>query len=236
MSIKGDYATSIRKEIDRYAVWEPGEPLQLGDYGLLHDKTFEKRGNISEFGATFHHAESKPALYEFTSDGTTMSEASVDGSTTVGGPGGSRFSLEFKFSRDHGLVIRAAESYTTEISDLHMLAMALRKLPRWEFRWKIVAVLRTASNATILMSRSANSSVKIEGSADAVQEFKLGNLKAELGLAITGEVGYKMVGAQGPILLDLVHLRHFGRDVTRTREPDKPFERVPTDMSTGDDE
>jgi hypothetical protein len=242
MSVKTDYANSVRSEIDRYAVWEPGQPLELGDYGELHDRTFQKRGNIREFAVSAEHSKGAPSLYEFTSAGTTVAESDISGSVGVGSGGASpKVSMEFKFSREKGLVIRAAESHTIQISNLQKVAAQLHALRTWQFGWKIVSELRTASNATILMGRSAGSSMKIEASAQALEQFKLGSLKTEAGLAITGEVGYKLVGASGPLLIDLVRVRRLWGGAARNLQigagiRDEPYERVATSVNEEDDE
>jgi hypothetical protein len=87
------------------------------------------------------------------------------------------------------------------------------------------------------MSRSAGSSLKIEGSADALEQLKLGSIRSEAGLAITGEVGYKTVGVKGPLLLEIVRVRRFFKDPKRQGQGlQEPFERVTADLREPDDE
>jgi hypothetical protein len=238
MGVKTDYATSVRNEIDRYAVWEPGQPLALGDFGELHDKTFEKRGSIKDFGISFGEVSSSKAFYEFTSAGTSIAEASLNGTISVGLPIASpRASLDLKFARERGLFLRAADSFTVQIDNLYNLAAALSRLPDWKFHWKVIAEIRIAPSAVILMGRTANSTVKVEASVDALEQFRLGKLKADAGLSMTGEVGYKVIGVQGPLLVDLIRIRRFWGDAVRQLDgvdAKEPYERVST-IDTEDD-
>jgi hypothetical protein len=239
MGVKSDYATSVRNEIDRYAVWEPGQPLALGDFGELHDRTFEKRGNIKDFGISFEERFSSKAFYEFTSAGTSIAEASLDGSVSIGMSVASpRASLEFKFAQERGLFLRAADSYTIQVDSLYNLAADLSRMPEWKFHWKVIAEIRIAPSAIILMGRAANSTVKIEASVDALEQFRLGKLKADAGLNMTGEVGYKVIGVRGPLLVDLIRVRRFWGNAIRQLDgvdAKEPYERVSTAVETEDD-
>lgn len=53
VQLKKDFATSVRRQLDRYPVWEPGAPFELGAYGVLRDRTLHKLVNIREFGVAF---------------------------------------------------------------------------------------------------------------------------------------------------------------------------------------
>jgi hypothetical protein len=239
MGVKTDYATSVRSEIDRYAVWEPGQPLELGDFGELHDKTFEKRGNVKDFKVAFEEKSGTRAFYEFTSAGTSIAEASLGGSVNLGGPVAfPRASLTFEFAQERGLFLRAADSYTIQISNLNNLAGELSRQGHWKFHWKVITEIRIASNAVILMGRSANSTVKVEASVDALERFKLGKLKADAGLNMTGEVGYKIIGVRGPLLVDLVRVRRFWGNAVRQFDgvvAKEPYERVSAGLEIEDD-
>jgi hypothetical protein len=237
MGVKADYATSVRNEIDRYAVWEPGHPFKLGDFGELHDKTFEKRGNISDFGVSFETTASAPVLYEFTSTGTSVAETSLDASVNAGVPA-PRASVEFKFAHERGLFLRAADSFTISISNLEQLASELSALPDWKFHWKIVSEIRVASSAILLMGRTANTKVKIEASVDAIEQLMLGKLAASAALNIAGEVGYKIIGARGPLFLDLIRVRRFFGGAIRQLDghvTQSAFERLSTGPEVEDD-
>ncbi len=47
MSLRSDYGVAMRTQLGRYAVWEPAENIQLGDYGIIQERTFKKLGNIT---------------------------------------------------------------------------------------------------------------------------------------------------------------------------------------------
>ena len=49
-SIAKVYANTVKiNQRILYGVWEPGFPVQLGDYGVMKGNIFTQLGNISEF-------------------------------------------------------------------------------------------------------------------------------------------------------------------------------------------
>ena len=243
MSISKEYSSSVRRELSRYAVWEPGQRVELGDYGVLRDRTFGTEGNISRFGVPAPKIkESTPSTFGFLSAGASIHQFGMDGSIATPGIDSVvpvNAALELKFTSSGGLFIRSAHSYTREIINLGEIATSLRRHPQWEFRWKIVSVVRIVSTATVLMSNSRDTAVRVEGRVDAIEHLQLGNLKSNSGLSFSGAVGYERLGVTGPLLIDLIRIRRFFGNPQRAMSShslsDEPFEPVPADLHVVDD-
>jgi hypothetical protein len=241
MSLQLKYVSSVRKQLKRFATWDPGAPVRLGDYGVLRQRTFERLGHVDEFGIDpkqLGSIQSDPATFEFTTVGTTVAqaEASGRGSATPKLPS-ARASITVRFAADDSLFIRAHESRWIELAHVREVADALRKTNRWDFSWKIVAGLRTASSLSVLMGAEAGCSVKIEGSADALQQLNVGTLKTGTDVRVSGSAALKVIGAKGPFLLDLIRVRRFFGGATRNAAPipTEPFEPVSPEDVTEDD-
>ncbi|WP_457335850.1 hypothetical protein [Rhizobacter sp. P5_C2] len=239
MTIEKMYTSSVRRELGRHAVWEPGNPLALGDFGEFSNGVFSKRGSINEFATTFQLEEGTRGFYEFTSEGTTAVQIDADGSARAGGgsvpqAGNAIAALEFSFGSSGGLVIRAAKSHVQSMSNIFEVALNLRKSPGWNFNWVVVSSIRFAAPATILMGLSKGTKLRVEGSAAVVHEFAAGKAVANAGMSISGADGYKWIGFSGPILMDLIRLRRFWRGELRAASPidgadEAPFQYVATE-------
>lgn len=241
--LKRRFAASVRKQLDRYAVWEPGAPLALGDYGVLRDKTLHKLGNINALDITFSEISGNETLYQFQSQGTRVSEAHASGSVQALGLGVPlQASIELRFDVEHGLFISALRSRVIEIDELRQLSLRIRQTGRWNFGWKLVTEVREASPATIIMGSSAGTTFKAEGDANLLEQFKIGSLKAGTTISFTGEAALQIVGLEGPIFFDLCYLPRFWRgDIRRgavplEELPEEPYARLGTQANIQDDD
>jgi len=243
VQLKRDFAASVRKQLDRYPVWEPGALFTLGDYGVLRDKTLKKLGNIQAFGITFSKASGNETLYQFQSKGTKLIEAHASGSVEPAGLGAPlRSSIELRFDEEHGIFIKAQRSRVIQISELRQVALKLRQSGRWDFGWKLVTEVREVNPATIIMGSSAGTMLKVEGEADLLEQFRIGGLKTGTALTFTGEAALQVVGIEGSIFLDLCYLPgFFGGDIKQAAAPveelsEEPYVRLGTQASIADDE
>ncbi len=240
--LKRDYSLSVRRQLDRYPVWEIGSPVSLGDYGVLRDKTFHKLGNIHGLGETFSTAHGAEMPYQFSTVGTSLVAATATGVVSPGGISAPiRAAVELRFTEEHGMFIRSERSRISQIAELNQLAMKLRRNDRWRFGWKLVTELREVNPATIIMGSSAGSALKIEGASDILEQFKIGALKAGAAIAFTGEAALQVVGLVGPVFLDLCYLPRFFGDVSRAgatqvdEVPETPYVRLKADPAIPDD-
>jgi hypothetical protein len=243
VQLRRDFARSVRTQLDRYPVWEPGARFELGDYGVLRDKTLHTLGNIRAFDVEFSVVSGSETPYQFQSKGISVIEGHASGSVEPSGLDAPlRASLELQFGEEHGIFIKAPRSRVIQIGELREVALKLRRSDRWKFGWKLVTEMREVNPATIIMGSSANTTLKVEGEADLLEQFKIGGLKAGTAISFTGEAALQVVGVEGPIFLDLCYLpRFFGEDINRAAVPveelpTEPFVRLGTQWSIQDDD
>jgi len=241
--LKSDFAVSVRRQLDRYPVWEPGAPFALGDYGILRDKTLHKLGSIKKFGVTFPSIIGTETFYQFSSKGTSLLEAHASGSVTLPSVSAPlKSSVELRFEEEHGIFLKALRSQVVQIGELRQVALKLRECGEWDYGWKFVTEIREVNPATIIMGSCAGTTLKIEGEADLLEQFKIGGLKVGTGISFTGEAALQVVGVVGPLFVDLSYLpRFWGGDVRQAavsvdEVPEEPYARFRANLDIKDDE
>jgi len=243
VDLKSDFANAIRKQLDRYPVWQPGAPFALGDYGVLRDKTLYKLGNIRKFGVAFSKESGNEAPFQFQSKGTSLVGSHVSGSIEPSGlVAPIQASFELLFNEEHGIFIRAQRSRVNQIKELREVALQLRQNNSWNFEWKFVTEVREVDPATIIMGSAAGTKLKLEGDADLLEQFDLGGLKVGAALSFTGEAAFQVIGVVGPIFLDLSYLPRLWRGDVRQAAapidelPEEPYARLSAQPYVADDD
>jgi len=198
-----EYVSVVGRELGRHAVWEPGLPLNLGDYGRIRGGTFVKLGNIADFPITpaLISATAAKIKWAFTSSGvrTALLKGDADG-----GVGSAK--LQIDCSRKKSLFIRSANSRVEQINNLQQIANALQTVDRWKPHWKMVRELRTVKNGLVLVSKVDGGSMELSGSLDEIQGLEDVGVKAATGIRISGDTSDSYMGIDGPVLLGLVRI------------------------------
>lgn len=198
-----EYVSMIGRELGRHAVWEPGLPLNLGDYGRISGGTFVKLGNIADFSIipTLKSTAAEKVKWAFTSNGvrTALLKGEADG-----GVGSAR--LQIDCGKKKSLFIRSANSRVEQVDNLQELADALQSVERWKPRWKLVRELRIVKNGLVLLSKGEGGSIELSGGLDEIQGLDEIGVKAGAGIRISGDTSDSYMGINGPILLGLVRI------------------------------
>ena len=243
LQLKQDFAVAIRRQLDRYPVWEPGGPLALGDYGILRDRTLHKLGNIGTFGFTFVESVGSETPYQFASEGTRLLGIRARGEIEPAAQAASiEASAEIHFNHAHGIFISALRSRVTEIRELRELALKIRESGKWNYAWKLVTEMRTVNPGTIIMGSSAGTTLLVEGASDLLEQFQIGGLTIGTKLRFTGEAALQVVGVEGPVFFDLCYFpRFFSDDIKRAAAPvddlpAEPYMRWPAHLGVRDDD
>lgn len=211
-----------------YANWQPGSPMELGDYGLITNHIFNRIGNIRDEGLDFEVRQDTSAdQYEFTSSSETEFVFTAAGSGSGGGVGSVKAGLEIKFSRANSVFFNAAGCRINSIRNIKALGDELIRRDeqgRWKRHFAVVTSLVEAGATTIVVAGSSNASISLEAKAEGVQEIDLADAALELGLKRQKNVAFKVVTAQGMLpLLGLMQVKRskdlFGRVGPRRFEP-----------------
>jgi hypothetical protein len=204
-SIVEIYTEAVRDNLrPLFANWEPGTPLELGDYGLLNDDCFIHIGNIKDLGIKFNiRKDETKDNKSFASKGSTDIKFGVKGSVNIDGTVNTKATLELAFSSEESVFFNAAECYFQMIEDKAAIGksiMNLYKTKDWDRSWAIVTDIVQAGATTIAISGGKSSSIIFEAVGD-VNRIDLAD--ASIGMNITSQknIGYVIEAKSGLIPL-----------------------------------
>ncbi len=207
MGISEIYTDEVHSHLHPwYANWEPGEPINIGDYGRMDGDIFIREGHISTFLPDFllETVRDRTADHKkFSSEGVQEVAIGADGRGNVGGAADVSAGLRLEFSRKKGVFFNAAECTTVSLKDKTGLGKEIMKLYRndtWKKKWVIVTDLVKAKATTVAVSASKNSSITIQAKGDAA-EFDLADASIDLKFTNSGSVGYTVEAEKGLIPL-----------------------------------
>lgn len=209
-SVAKVYANTVKKnQRVLYAVWEPGFPVKLGDYGVMVGNIFTQLGNISEFEELRHFKikirkdDTKDEKF-FTSEKGVQFEIKPKATIPVKGIDVNA-SIEVKFSKENCVFFNAADCYFEIIENKYELGEELKKIyksskDRWKREFVVVTDRVIAKRALILISTSSNFMIKLDAKAD-VSVIDLADASLGLTVAKQQSSGYKVITEEGIIPL-----------------------------------
>jgi len=179
-----------------YANWEPGRPVQLGDFGIMSNRTFIYLGNIQDLGIAFSERTDPAKDHKFfASQGTVDVRFFAKGNAPVSGVANLNATLEVDFSSQDAVFFNAADCDYTMIDNkvaLGKAVMAKYKQGDWKREWAVITDTVKAGATTIAVSGGQTASIVLEATGD-VERINLAD--ASMGLAIKSakNVGYQVV-------------------------------------------
>jgi hypothetical protein len=199
------YIRAFHKELDKWAVWQPGSPADVCDYGVIDHGKWTKLGSLWDLLERTEKdviKETPPANLMFGSASASAIDAGVNTPAVVGA------SVQLTFSNQNSFYVRAYQSTERSHQNLQNLGERLLKLEKnWRKEWYLVVGVRTAARFSVLASSEAGGEIKVTAPLPELQSFLLGAANASASLQIAGSVGFSFIGKSGPIHLDLVRVR-----------------------------
>jgi hypothetical protein len=231
MTIHERYSKALAKQLNRHAVWQPGHPVLLGDYGTLQKGVFLKLGNIADFARVDRivSSQSKASKLVFTSNGTTTAFVKADGAGGFDELGTVDARFRIKFQDEYSIYLRGSGVRSESITNLRAVTTQLREIEEWSSSWTIVSNLTVAKLLSVILAGGRNAEVFIHASVGVLEQLESGEVDATAKLQISGQSGYSSVGASGPFLFELVKLRTVFGGIKTAALPghEFPFEMVP---------
>lgn len=193
------YTGAVRANLKPlFANWEPGKPVELGDYGLLSGDAFIHIGNIKDLGMTFGVRDDTSTDRKFfSSAGSTEIRLHAKGATSLPGLLTAKATLEIHFGSKKGVFFNAAECRFSMIQDkagVGREVMRRFKSGDWDRGWAVVTDLVRAGATTIAVSGADQASVVFEAAGD-VEKINLADAATGLNVVAQKNVGY-VVDAQ----------------------------------------
>lgn len=199
------YVAEMRDALDRWAVWWPGDFYEPGDFGVLSQNRFVKRGSILSFAASDIRTHGPRRSLEMLEIGRVASEggrartdASVSGVASV--------SARLEVADSRGVFLRAGGLSYRWLDDdgLRRALHTARSEVVWDAGWRVVKGVTSADKFSLIVGSTPTGAISVRGAADAIESLGAGTLNSEAGLSVTGKASLRMVGRSGPIFLDLI--------------------------------
>ena len=201
-SIAEDYAKAMHQHFRiLFANWPPGQPLELGDYGIVKGSMFMRMGNISEFKIPFTTRvdQTKDPMH-FESSGSVKVVFKAKGSATAGGLMNTKAGFQINFSNKKATFFNAAKCAVNSIESKAVLGKVILRLKdegKWDKQHAIITEIVTAGSTTIIISKEKSASISIEAKSDSVKTIDLAD--ASIGLNSTSEegIGFNTIAKDG---------------------------------------
>ncbi len=202
-SPRDTYIKELHKGFGYFATWHPGEPIEIGDVGILRGNLFTRLTNVKD---------TPVGLVAVRPDNTAedlsyVSERGVKIAFKAAGkpawPGSAiadaRAGVAVEFERTAGVVFNAVRTTTPSISDqadLGRKIIAAWKAGQWEKDWVVITELVHAASATVIISNTGSSRIELEAAA-GIKAAAFNLAEASLGLEVVNQnnIHTQIIGA-----------------------------------------
>ncbi|NRA93668.1 MAG: hypothetical protein HRU26_13495 [Psychroserpens sp.] len=213
------YSNEVKKNFKIfYANWEPGGPIQLGDYGVLDRNIFIPVGNIFNEFTEFQgdvvviREDDKKDNKSFKSDKGVDVALRSKGTLNSAGNELAKAELEIKFSKENAIFFNAAECVTNRIvnkAEIGKILKQLLKAKKWKKRYCVVTDIVKAGKTIIAISESRSSEISFSASSDQVSSINLSDASVGLDFKSEKSIGYRVDAQDGlDILFGLCKLKN----------------------------
>jgi hypothetical protein len=189
------YQSEMHDNLGFYATWLPGDPIEIGDAGVIVDGRFRRQTTLSDLGIAFDVSGVGAAQdMRYTSkQGTKLTaDASADAA------GIARAEIKIDFTADGAFVFHASgirAQRLQKLSEIGRQVVAAYEQGSWEKSWILVEALYAADCATIVVSQDSSAGLTLAAKMDTpVPELSLANPKAHLGVVASRGQLVQVVG------------------------------------------
>jgi hypothetical protein len=201
-----EYADSLHQ----IAVWKPGSPTALGDFGELQDRQWVRLGSIWDLIPepelsrlrTAKPSVSKPVSISF--GRACLSKAQAN--TGVSGIPG-KLIMAITFNERHSVFFRASKCISRSLTNTDAVVQCLWKLPKekWRRSYRFVSEVSAAESFIVLVGGQAGTQATVSAESDELlNAFKVGTIKGGFGINFTGDTSLKILGGNGPYGMTLL--------------------------------
>jgi hypothetical protein len=213
------YSNEVKKNFKvLYANWEPGGPLELGDYGVMEGSIFIPMGKLKQDFSEFQgntikiHQDPTKDQKNFKSEKGVDVNINSKGTLNSAGIPLAKAELEIKFSSKNSIFFNAAECTTNRISNKAQIGKILKKLlkeKKWEKEYCVVTDLVTAGKTILAISESNNSNISFKASSDEIESINLADASIGLDFKSETSIGYRVDAVEGlDILIGLCKIKN----------------------------
>jgi hypothetical protein len=191
-----------------HANWEPAQPIELGDYGLLLGHAFQKLGNVSQRGIKIGEIIKDDVGDQkiFASGTNTNVSFHSAGTAPVGAVADAKARVDISFGSEGSVFFNAAECSYSMIADKTALGEAVMQAfdanddRKWQREWAVVTDLVRSKSTTVAIATGTNAKVSLEAAGN-IQQIDLAKAEIGLSLGTCTNVGYQVIAKAGLVPL-----------------------------------
>jgi uncharacterized DUF497 family protein len=207
MGTASQFDSILKEELNIHAAWVPiTNTFRLGDYGLISSGVLVKAGNISnDFGVSFDQAPGPPSVLNFTSKGTKSLRFAAGAQVNAFPDNDVDAKLSVEFASASSFLAKA-NLMVAEMQNVNAVAKRLVEIGAWKRKYIVVSAVYFGKQCAIISSKSANSKIELSGKANALKQFDLGAVAANVESSTKQDIGLDLVGESGVVGLSLFKL------------------------------
>ena len=175
------YQSEMHHNLGFYATWLPGDPIEIGDVGVLLDGRFRRLTSLSDLGISYDlSAAGTPQNVQYTSAKGTK----VGAATSASAAGIAGVEINIEFSADEAFVFHATGLQATRLQELPAVGenvLAAYEKGHWRKEWLLIEAVHIADCSTIIISQDSSASLVLTGSVSGpIAVLSLADPKARL--------------------------------------------------------
>ena len=192
------YQQEMHGNVGFFANWFPGDPLEIGDVGILEKGRFRPMTTLKELGidCVTSDGQTKQEMQYTSTQGTSI-KTSLGAALTTGTKG----EISIDFSREGAFVFNASGLITRRLENRMGVAKQILDSYEndiWNKDWVVIESLYIADCATIIVSEDRSSTIVLQASVDVpISSIALSDPKIDLKVASTRGKIIHIVGEQG---------------------------------------
>lgn len=162
------YQEEMHNNLGFFAAWLPGDPIEVGDAGVLERGRFRKLASLRELGieVQVESTTSSQGVKYTSSEGTKIAPSA--GAAIAGV---AKAVIKIDFSREGAFVFEVSSLQPRQITNRLEVAKAIVKAYEnglWQKEWLVVEALRTAERATIIVAEDSSAEVVLQAATEGL--------------------------------------------------------------------
>lgn len=160
------YQSEMHDNMGFFPTWLPGDPIEVGDAGILEGGRFRKMASLRELGidCPIEESATKQDVKYTATHGTSLSTGAGAGVAAL-----AKVEINVEFSSEGAFVFHASGLRERSLQGRAAIAKRLKaKLDSgdWEKDWLLVESCKEAECATILVSSDRSAGISLRASSD----------------------------------------------------------------------
>jgi hypothetical protein len=205
----------MHQNLGFFATWFPGDPIKIGDVGVVVDGRFRRLSSLTDMGIA-HDIGDVGGSQDVQYTSTKGTKIGPKASATIAGVG--QVAIEIEFSANGAFVFHATGLRACRLQKLPVVSegiVAAFGESKWRKEWLLIEAVHVADCATIVVSNDSSASLVLNAEIDTgLPVVSLADPKAKLRVESSNGKLVHIVGGRDlrPLYSCLrIHAPFFGR-------------------------